>query len=133
MNNYFEIDEKEIQEFKQYFENYKTDKNYDKDLDIKYDLKITKKESTGRTEKKIKTGREQEELVCQKNCKKCKRTIEKVLNLLENNCGKIKRKDKVVSIKIPKGIKDNQSIVLIGEGRKENNKYGNLIVTIKVK
>ena len=36
-------------------------------------------------------------------------------------------------ISIPKEIENGQSIVYIKEGEKKNNKYGNLIVTIKIK
>ena len=40
---------------------------------------------------------------------------------------------KQTKIKIPNEIENGQQIVLIKEGEKENNKYGNLIVTIKIK
>ena len=61
----------------------------------------------------------------------------KILNI---NCTmKINKKDlgdnkmKQTKIKIPNEIENGQQIVLIKEGEKENNKYGNLIVTIKIK
>ena len=50
MNNYFELNKKELKQF--LFENYKKDTNYNEDLDIKYKLNILKKEKG--TEKIIK-------------------------------------------------------------------------------
>lgn len=38
-----------------------------------------------------------------------------------------------IKIRIPKEIKDGQSIVCIKEGRKKDNKYGNLLVKVFVK
>ena len=46
---------------------------------------------------------------------------------------KVDNKMKKTKIKIPNEIENGQQIVLIKEGEKENNKYGNLIVTIKIK
>ena len=46
---------------------------------------------------------------------------------------KVDNKMKQTKIKIPNEIENGQQIVLIKEGEKENNKYGNLIVTIKIK
>lgn len=46
---------------------------------------------------------------------------------------KVNRETRQTKINIPKEIENGQSIVLIKEGEKENNKYGNLIVTIKIK
>ena len=46
---------------------------------------------------------------------------------------KVDNKVKQTKIKIPKEIENGQQIVLIKEGEKENNKYGNLIVTVKIK
>ena len=62
-----------------------------------------------------------------------KTTIDKTFNLLENNCGIIEEKDIDVIVKIQNNIQNEQSILLIGQGRKENNKYGNLKVIVKVK
>ena len=38
-----------------------------------------------------------------------------------------------LKINIPKEIKNGQSIVFIKEGEKQNNRYGNLIITVKIK
>lgn len=46
---------------------------------------------------------------------------------------KIDNKKRKTKINIPKEIKDFQNIVCINEGRKNNNRYGNLIVAIKIK
>ena len=46
---------------------------------------------------------------------------------------KVDNKVKQIKIKIPKEIGNGRQIVLIKEGEKENNKYGNLIVTVKIK
>ena len=46
---------------------------------------------------------------------------------------KVDNKIKQTKIRIPNEIENGQQIVLIKEGEKENNKYGNLIVTIKIK
>ena len=46
---------------------------------------------------------------------------------------KEKEEERKVKIHIPREITNGQSILLIGEGRKLNNKYGNLIVNIKLK
>lgn len=62
------------------------------------------------------------------------------LKIRRKDLGKEKNlKDKVnkeirqIKISIPKEIENGQSIVYIKEGKKKNNKYGNLIVTIKIK
>lgn len=126
MNNGFKFLE-DLTDF--YNSNYKTDPNYDKSLDLKYNLRISERDKG--TKKAIKVKRE--ELVCKKNCKKCRNTIDKVYNLLQNNCGKLEKKNRTLKINIPREITEGQSLVLIGEGKKNNNKYGNLIVTIKVR
>lgn len=46
---------------------------------------------------------------------------------------RVNKEKKQTKIKIPKEIENGQQIVLIKEGEKENNKYGNLIVTVKIK
>ena len=79
--------------------NYKEDPFYNKDLDIKYNLKIRRKD----------LGKEE---------------------TLRYKVNKETRKIKII---ISKEIENGQSIVLIKEGEKKNNKYGNLIVTIKIK
>lgn len=50
MNNYFELNKKELKQF--LFENYKKDTNYNEDLNIYYNLNILEKEQG--TEKIIK-------------------------------------------------------------------------------
>jgi len=112
------------------FFEYEEDSNYNKDLDTNYILKISRKESIEGTEKKIKVKKER--LLCSKDCKECKRATEKVFNLLENNCGELQMQNQLITVKIPKGIKNNQSVLFIGEGERKGNKYGNLKVTVKV-
>ena len=46
---------------------------------------------------------------------------------------KVDNKMKQTKIKIQNEIENGQQLVLIKEGEKENNKYGNLIVVIKIK
>ncbi len=46
---------------------------------------------------------------------------------------KIDNKKRKTKINIPKEIKDVQNIVCINEGRKKDNKYGNLLVKVFVK
>mgnify|MGYP005768915155 CR=1 FL=1 len=46
---------------------------------------------------------------------------------------KVDNKMKQTKIKIPNELENGQQLVLIKEGEKENNKYGNLIVVIKIK
>ena len=46
---------------------------------------------------------------------------------------KVNRRKTKTKIKIPNELENGQNIVLIKEGEKENNKYGNLIVTVKIK
>lgn len=111
------------------FFNYETNPNYDKNLDLNYNLKISEKDKG--TEKEIKVKKEV--LTCEKNCKKCKKLTDKVFNLFENNCGILKKKNKILKIKIPREITDGQSILLIGEGKRKNNQFGNLLVTIYIK
>ena len=53
--------------------------------------------------------------------------VEKTINL------EIDKRKKKIQIKVPKGIKNGQSILIIGQGKKRNNMYGNLIVAFKVK
>ena len=126
MNKYFILENEEI---KNIF-NYKENKNYNKNLDITYELEV-KRNELGK-EKKIKVKEKEEVLVCRKGCKECRKTTDKAFNLLQNNCGKIEKKDKIIKIHVPKDIKDNQSILIVGEGKKENKKYGNLLVNIKL-
>ncbi len=99
MNNYFEFDEEEFRKIMLEMFNYKEDPFYNKDLDIKYNLKIRRKD----------LGKEE---------------------TLRYKVNKETRKIKII---ISKEIENGQSIVLIKEGEKKNNKYGNLIVTIKIK
>ena len=127
MNRIFEISEKDLKQ--NIFKDYRSDRNYNQDLDVTYDLEISEGEKG--TEKNIKI--KQIILVCKKGCNKCKITIDKTFNLLENNCGIIEEKDIDVIVKIPNNIQNEQSILLIGQGRRENNKYGNLKVIVKVK
>ena len=127
MNRIFEISEKDLKQ--NIFKDYRYDRNYNQDLDVTYDLEISEGEKG--TEKNIKI--KQNILVCKKGCNKCKTTIDKTFNLLENNCGIIEEKDIDVIVKIPNNIQNEQSILLIGQGRRENNKYGNLKVIVKVK
>lgn len=128
MNNDFK-DFGDLSDMYNYFFNYETNPNYDKNLDLNYNLKISEKDKG--TEKEIKV--KQEVLVCQKNCKKCRSLTDKVFNLFENNCGSLEEKNKILKINIPREITDGQSLALIGEGKKSNNKFGNLIVTVKIK
>lgn len=46
---------------------------------------------------------------------------------------KVNKEIRQIKLRIPKEIENGQSIVYIKEGKKKNNKYGNLIVTIKIK
>lgn len=46
---------------------------------------------------------------------------------------KVNRRKRKTKIKIPNELENGQNIVLIKEGNKKNNKYGNLIITIKIK
>ena len=46
---------------------------------------------------------------------------------------KVNRRKTKTKIKIPNELENGQNIVLIKEGNKKNNKYGNLIITIKIK
>ena len=46
---------------------------------------------------------------------------------------KVNKETRQIKISIPKKIENGQDIVFIEKGKKENNKYGNLIVTIKIK
>ena len=41
--------------------------------------------------------------------------------------------DTDIIVKIPNDVQDGQAVVLIGQGRRKNNKYGNLKVNVKVK
>lgn len=127
MNSTFEINEKDLK--KNIFKDYRSNRNYNQDLDVTYDLEISEGEKG--TEKNIKI--KQNILVCKKGCNKCKTTIDKSFNLLENNCGRTEEKDIDVIVKIPNDIQNGQVILLIGQGRRENNKYGNLKVIVKVK
>lgn len=110
---------------------YRTDPHYDKSLDRSCELKISKKESEAGAEKEIKL--KQKVLVCRKKCNKCKKRTERIYNLLENNCGELKQVNMIEKIKIPKGLKDGQVIILVGKGRREGDRYGNLAVILKIK
>lgn len=46
---------------------------------------------------------------------------------------KVNKEKRQIKISIPKKIENGQSIVLITEGEKQNNRYGNLIITVKIK
>jgi len=46
---------------------------------------------------------------------------------------KINKEKRETKINIPNKIKDGQSIVCIKGGRKNNNKYGNLLVMVHIK
>ena len=46
---------------------------------------------------------------------------------------KVNRRKRKTKIKIPNELENGQNIVLIKEEKKKNNKYGNLIITIKIK
>lgn len=46
---------------------------------------------------------------------------------------KVNKEIREIKISIPKEIENRQDIVFIKEGERENNRYGNLIVTIKIK
>lgn len=126
----FEFNEKE---FKDYVleKDYMTDPNYDEYLNITQELKISKKESEEGAEKEIKI--KQNLLVCKKGCSKCKKKTDKVYNLLENNCGELKKVNMIEKLKIPKDLKGGQVIVSVGKGRREGDRYGNLAVTLKIK
>ena len=126
----FEFNEKE---FKDYVleKDYMTDPKYDENLNITQELKISKKESEEGAEREIKI--KQNLLVCKKRCKKCKKETDKIYNLLKNNCGELKKVNSIEKVKIPKGVKDEQTIVLVGKGQREKGKYGNLAVTLKIK
>ena len=128
MKTGFKINKEDLSDIYINFFNYETNPNYDKNLDLKYNLKISKKDRG--TEKGIRV--KQKVLVCQKNCKKCRSLTDKVFNLFENNCGRLEEKNKSLKIKIPRKITDGQSLELIGEGKKSNNKFGNLILTVTV-
>ena len=127
MNSIFKVDEKDLQEY--LFKNYRSDRNYNKDLDVTYDLEIAEGEKG--TEKSIKI--KQDILVCKKGCDKCRNITDKTFNLLEKNCGRVEERDTNINVKIPNNIQDGQSIVLAGQGRRENNKCGNLKVIVKVR
>ena len=129
MNKMFEISQEDLANTFDSCFNYETNQNYNKDLDRNYKLKISKKDRG--TEKEIRV--KQKVLVCQKNCKKCRSLTDKVFNLFENNCGRLEEKNKILKINIPREITDGKSLALIGEGKKSNNKFGNLIITVKVK
>lgn len=46
---------------------------------------------------------------------------------------KVNKEIREIKISIPKEIENRQDIVFIKKGERENNRYGNLIVTIKIK
>lgn len=110
---------------------YRTDPRYNKSLDRSCELKISKKDSEAGAEKDIKVR--QNVLVCKKGCSRCKKKTDKIYNLLENNCGELKKVNMLEKLKIPKGVKDGQAILVAGRGNRDGDKYGNLIVTLKIK
>lgn len=129
MNKMFEISKEDLSDIYNTFRNYETNQNYNKDLDVNYKLKISKKDRG--TEKEIKVKKEV--LTCEKNCNKCKSIMYKTFNLIENECGQLEKKKTKVKIKIPREITNGQSLLLIGEGKRKNNQFGNLLVTIYIK
>lgn len=129
MNKVFEFSKEDLSDTFDSCFNYETNPNYNKDLDVNYNLTISKKDRG--TEKEIKVKKEV--LTCQRNCNKCKSITDKTFNLLENKCGRLEKKKTNVKIKIPREITDGQSILLIGEGKRKNNQFGNLLVTIYIK
>lgn len=129
MNKMFEISKEDLKEIFEKAFDYKSNPNYNKDLDIKYNLKISKKDRGAEKEIKVK----KEMLVCQKNCNKCKSIMDKTFNLLENECGRLAKRKTKIKVSIPREITDGQSIELIGEGKRNNNQFGNLLVTIHIR
>lgn len=128
MNKVFEFSKEDLSDTFDSCFNYETNPNYNKDLDVNYKLKISKKDRG--TEKEIKVKKEV--LTCEKNCNKCKSIMDKSFNLLENKCGRLEKKKTNVKIKIPREITNGQSILLIGEGKRKNNQWGNLFLTFKI-
>lgn len=128
MNKMFEFSKEDLSDIYNTFRNYETNQNYNKDLDVNYKLKISKKDRG--TEKEIKVKKEV--LTCEKNCNKCKSIMDKSFNLLENECGRLEKKKIKIKVNIPREITDGQSIALIGEGKRKDKQFGNLIVTIKI-
>lgn len=122
----FEIDKNDL-----FAKDYKADPNYDKNLDRNCKLKISKKESEAGAEKEIKV--KQNILVCRKGCSRCKKKTDRIYNLLQNNCGELKKVNMVEKIKIPKDVRDGQVVLLVGRGRREKDKYGNLVVKLIIK
>ncbi len=129
MNKMFEFSKEDLSNTFDSCFNYETNPNYNKDLDVKYKLKISKKDRG--TEKEIKVKKEV--LTCQRNCNKCKSIMDKTFNLLENECGRLAKKKTKIKVNIPREITDGQSILLIGEGKRKNNQFGNLLVTFKIR
>lgn len=129
MNKMFEISQEDLSDIFNKAFDYKSNPNYNKDLDVNYNLKISKKDRG--TEKEIKVKREM--LVCQKNCNKCKTSMNKTFNLFENECGRLAKRKIKIKVNIPREITDGQSLLLIGEGKRKNNQFGNLLVTIHIR
>lgn len=129
MNKMFEFSKEDLSNTFDNCFNYETNQNYNKDLDVNYKLKILKKDRG--TEKEIKVKKEV--LTCEKNCNKCKSIMNKTFNLFGNECGRLVKKKTNVKINIPREITDGQSILLIGEGKRKNNQFGNLLVTFKIR
>lgn len=131
MNKMFEISKEDLSDIFNKAFDYKSNPNYNKDLDVNYNLKISKKDRG--TEKEIKVKKEM--LVCQKNCNKCKTPMDKVWNLYgkDYRCGRLVKRKTKIKVNIPREITDGQSIALIGEGKRKNNQFGNLLVTINVR
>lgn len=129
MNKMFEFGKEDLSNAFDSCFNYETNQNYNKDLDMNYKLKISKKDRG--TEKEIKVKKEV--LVCQKNCNKCKSIMDKTFNLFGNECGRLENKKTKVKVNIPREITDGQSLLLIGEGKRKNNQWGNLLVTFKIR
>lgn len=129
MNKMFEFSKEDLSDIFNKTFDYKSNPNYNKNLDVNYKLKISKKDRG--TEKEIKVKKEM--LVCQRNCNKCKSIMDKTFNLLENECGRLAKKKTNVKINIPREITDGQSILLIGEGKRKDKQFGNLLVTIHIR
>lgn len=69
-----------------------------------------------------------------------KLNINCTMKIHKNDIGKektlkyrVNKEKRQTKFKIPNEIENGQNIVLIKDGEKENNKYGNLIVTVKIK
>ncbi len=126
MNNIYRVSKEDL--IQNIFKDYKADQNYDKKLDLNYILNINEGEIGTN---KIVTVK-QELLVCKKECNTCKKETEKIYNLINNNCGTTEERDVDINVKIPSDVQDGQVIILASQGRRDNNKYGNLNVRIRL-